>query len=127
MEVEEERGEEAECVTFLSRKSKLGMNEVALFEYFNTQLEETTECHNKWCTCLVILADASSRASIAKYFIPIENHSDVMYAEPSEEVWSKVKVEKTERSEFRANLKAKKYAGKEQIESMTFGDGEAKM
>jgi hypothetical protein len=36
IEVEEEEGEEAVCVTFLSRKSKLGMNEVALFEYFNT-------------------------------------------------------------------------------------------
>jgi hypothetical protein len=41
--------------------------------------------------------------------IPIEYHSDLMYMEPSEEVWSEVKVEKTERSEFRANLKAKKY------------------
>ncbi len=59
--------------------------------------------------------------------IPIEYHSDVMYPEPSEEVWSKVKVEKTERSEFRANLKAKKYVGREQIESVAFGDGEAKM
>jgi hypothetical protein len=59
--------------------------------------------------------------------IPIECHSDVMYMEPSEEVWLKVKVEKTERLEFRANLKAKKYAGKEQIESMAFVDGEAKM
>jgi hypothetical protein len=59
--------------------------------------------------------------------VPIEYHSDLMYAEPSEEVWSKVKVEKTERSEFRVNLKAKKYAGKEQIESMAFRDGEAKM
>ncbi len=58
---------------------------------------------------------------------PVEYHSDVMYAEPSEEVWSKVKVEKTERSEFWANLKAKKYAGKEQIESVAFGNGEAKM
>jgi hypothetical protein len=58
--------------------------------------------------------------------IPIEYHSDVMYAESSEEVWSKVKAEKTERLEFRTNLKAKKYAGKEQIESMAFGDGEAK-
>ncbi len=50
-----------------------------------------------------------------------------MYGEPSEEVWSKVKVEETERLEFRANLKAKKYAGKEHIESMAFGDGEAKV
>ncbi len=50
-----------------------------------------------------------------------------MYVEPSEEVWSKVKVEKTERSEFWANMKAKKYAGKELIESVAFGNGEAKM
>ncbi len=67
MEVEEEQGEEAECVTFLSRKSKLCMNEVALFEYFNTPLEETTECPNKRCTCLAILGDASARASVRKY------------------------------------------------------------
>ncbi len=58
--------------------------------------------------------------------VPIEYHSDVMYVEPSEEVWS-VKVEKKERSEFRANLREKKYAEKEQIESVAFGDGEAKM
>ncbi len=54
-------------MTFLSRKSKLGMNDVALFEYFNTRLEETTECPNKRCTCIAILGDASARASIAKY------------------------------------------------------------
>jgi hypothetical protein len=59
--------------------------------------------------------------------VPIEYNSDLMYTAPSEEVWSKVKVEKTERSEFRANLKAKKYAGKEHIESVAFGDGEVKM
>ncbi len=59
--------------------------------------------------------------------VPIEYHSDVTYVEPSGEVWSKVKVEKTERSEFRVNLKAKKYVGKEQIESVAFGDGKAKM
>jgi hypothetical protein len=67
MEVEEEEGEEAVCVTVLSRKSKLGMNEVALFEYFNTWLEETTQCASKRCTCLAILGDASARASVAKY------------------------------------------------------------
>ena len=59
--------------------------------------------------------------------ILIEYHSDVMCEEPNEEVWSKVKVDKTVRSEFRVNLKAKKYAGEEQIESVAFGDGEAKM
>ncbi len=31
----------------------------------------------------------------------VEYHSDVMYAELSEEVWLKVKIEKTVRSEFR--------------------------
>ncbi len=59
--------------------------------------------------------------------VPVEYHSDVMYVEPSGEVWSKKKVEKMERSEFRVNLKAKKDAGKEQIKSVAFGDGEAKM
>ncbi len=75
MEVEEEKGEEAQCVMFLSRKSKLGMNEVALFEYFNTQLEETTECPNKQCTCLAILGDASAPASIAKYLTWFEQRN----------------------------------------------------
>jgi hypothetical protein len=59
--------------------------------------------------------------------VPVEYQTDVMYMEPSEEVWSNVKVQKTERSEFWANLKVKKYAGNEQIESMAFSDGEAKM
>ncbi len=72
MEVEEEKGKEAESVTFLRRKSKLGMNEVALFEYFNTQLEEMTECPSKWCTCLAILGDASASVSVAKYLTWIE-------------------------------------------------------
>jgi hypothetical protein len=49
--------------------------------------------------------------------VPVEYYSDVMYAEPSEEVWSKVKVEKMERSEFWANLKAKRYAGKEKLKA----------
>ena len=57
--------------------------------------------------------------------VPVEFHSDELYAEPSPEVWSKVKVEKMDRSEFRANLKAKKYAGKEQLlESTAFDDDE---
>jgi hypothetical protein len=34
-----------------------------------------------------------------------------MYVELSEEVWSKVKVEKTERLEFRTNLKEEKLCG----------------
>jgi hypothetical protein len=75
MAVEEEKGEEAECGTFLSRKSKLGMHEVALFECFNTQLEETTQCPNKCCTCLAILGDASARASVAKYWTWFERRN----------------------------------------------------
>ena len=56
--------------------------------------------------------------------VPVEFHSDELYAEPSPEVWLKVKVEKTDRSEFRANLKAKKYAGKERVESTAFDSNE---
>ncbi len=67
MEVEEEKGEEAEYVMLLSRNSKLGMKKVALFEYFNTRLEKMAQCPNKWCTCLAILGDTSARASVAKY------------------------------------------------------------
>jgi hypothetical protein len=56
--------------------------------------------------------------------VPVEFHLDELYAEPSPEVWSKVKVEKTDRSEFRANLKAKKYAGEERVESTVFDSNE---
>jgi hypothetical protein len=56
--------------------------------------------------------------------VPVKFHSDELYAEPSPEVWSKVKVEKVERLEFRANLKAKKYAGKERVESTAFDSDE---
>jgi hypothetical protein len=48
-------------------------------------------------------------------------------AEPSQEVWSKVKMEKTNRSEFRVKLKAKHCEEKEKIESVAFGDGNAKL
>ncbi len=75
MEVEEKKGEEAECVTLLSRNSQLGMNEVALFEYFNIRLEETTHCPNKQCTCLAILGDASACASVAKYLTWFERRN----------------------------------------------------
>jgi hypothetical protein len=48
-----------------------------------------------------------------------------LYAEPSEEVWAKVKTKKIDRSKFWVTQKAKKYAeNKEQIESMAFKDGE---
>jgi hypothetical protein len=67
MEGEEEMGEEAECVTFLSRKSKLGMDKIALFEYFINRLEERAQSPNKQCTCLAILGDESARSSVAKY------------------------------------------------------------
>jgi hypothetical protein len=57
--------------------------------------------------------------------IPVEYQSDVLYVKPSPEVLAKVKVEKTDRSEFRANLKAKKYEKKERVESTAF-DGDEK-
>jgi hypothetical protein len=60
--------------------------------------------------------------------IPIEYHSHELYAEPSEEALAKVKTEKIGRSEFWKTVKAKKYSkNKEQIESVTFEDGEGKV
>ncbi len=47
--------------------------------------------------------------------VPVEYHSDVMYVEPREKVWLKVKAEKIERSEFRANLKAKGMQGRSKL------------
>ena len=41
--------------------------------------------------------------------IPVQFQSDELYAEPSAEVWAKVKKEKIDRSEFRAQLKVDKY------------------
>ncbi len=43
----------------------------------------------------------------AKFF-PDEFHSNALYAEPTADEWSKVKVERGDRSEFRAAQKAKK-------------------
>ena len=55
--------------------------------------------------------------------IPVEYQSDALYVKPSDEVLKKVKVEKEDRSEFRAKLKVKKYASKKGVESTAF-DGE---
>ena len=56
--------------------------------------------------------------------VPDEYHSNWLYLEPSAEVKGKVKDEKGDRSEFRAALKAKKYADKERVEKKAFSDGE---
>ena len=59
--------------------------------------------------------------------IPVQFQLDELDAEPSAEVWAKVKKEKIDRSEFHAQLKADKYVNdKEQIESLTVYDGEGK-
>ena len=55
--------------------------------------------------------------------IPVVYQSDALHAKPSEEVLKRVKVEKEDRSEFRAKLKVKKYASKKGVESTAF-DGE---
>ena len=56
--------------------------------------------------------------------VPPEFHENALYAEPTAAQWAKVKVEKSDRSEFRATQKAKKYAAKERVESLAFdGDG----
>jgi hypothetical protein len=59
--------------------------------------------------------------------IPVEFHSDELYAEPSSEVYSKVKTEKTDRSEFPARLKETKYKNDtEKNEKMAFDGCEGK-
>jgi hypothetical protein len=59
--------------------------------------------------------------------IPVQFQLDELDAEPSAEVWAKVKKEKIDRSEFHAQLKADKYVNdKERIESLTVYDGEGK-
>ncbi len=59
--------------------------------------------------------------------VPVEFHSDEMYAEPSSEVYAKVKTEKSDRSEFRARLKEAKYKNDtEKIEKMAFDGSEGK-
>jgi hypothetical protein len=59
--------------------------------------------------------------------IPVQFQSDELYAEPSAEVWAKVKKEKIDRSEFRAQLKTEKYVNdKERIETLVVYDGEGK-
>ncbi len=57
--------------------------------------------------------------------VPDEFHSDELYAEPSVKVWSKVKKEKIDQSEFRKKLKATKYANnKEHIESLALDEAD---
>jgi hypothetical protein len=59
--------------------------------------------------------------------IPVQFQVDELYAEPSVEVWAKVKKEKIDRSEFRAQLKVDKYVNdEERIESLAVYDGEGK-
>jgi hypothetical protein len=59
--------------------------------------------------------------------IPVKYQSNVMYVEPSAMVRAKVKDQKTNRSEFRATHKDKKYAGKELVENVVFGNCETKI
>ena len=59
--------------------------------------------------------------------VPDEFQSDKLYAEPSVEVWAKVKTEKIDRSEFRAKLKMTKYSNdKERIEGIAFDESGSK-
>ncbi len=52
--------------------------------------------------------------------VPDEFHNNALYAEPTADEWSKVKVERGDRLEFRAAQKAKKYAAKEAVERLAF-------
>ena len=48
--------------------------------------------------------------------IPPEYHDNEIYAEPTVEQWSKVKVEKADRSDFHRAQRAKKFVAEEAIE-----------
>ncbi len=53
-----------------------------------------------------------------------EFHDNILFTEPMAAQWAKVKVERMDRSEFRAMNRLKKYATKETIETMMIdGDG----
>ncbi len=54
--------------------------------------------------------------------VPPEYHDNEIYAEPTAEQWSKVKVEKADRSDFHRAQREKKYAAKEEIERHAFDD-----
>ena len=57
--------------------------------------------------------------------MPDEFQLDKLYAEPSAEVWAKVKTEKIDRAEFRAKLKVTKYSDdKGRLESLALDKGE---
>ena len=51
-----------------------------------------------------------------------EFHKNELYAEPTLEQWSKVKVEKVDQQDFHRAQKAKKYAAKEAIERHEFDE-----
>ena len=54
--------------------------------------------------------------------VPPEFHDNILYIEPTAAQWAKVKVERLDRSEFRAANRLKKYATKETIELMIIDD-----
>mgnify|MGYP006169356061 CR=1 FL=1 len=53
--------------------------------------------------------------------VPLEFH-DIACMQSQAEQWSKVKVEKADRSDFHRAQRAKKYAAKEAIERHAFND-----
>ena len=54
--------------------------------------------------------------------VPPEYHDNEIYAEPTAEQWSKVKVEKADWLDFHQAQRAKMYAAKEAIERHAFDD-----
>jgi hypothetical protein len=62
-----EEEEEEEGRRRLRRKSKYGMSNDELHNYFHARLMGGVESHNKGCNCLAILDDANVRASVVKY------------------------------------------------------------
>ena len=54
--------------------------------------------------------------------VPPEYHDNEIYAEPTAEQWSTVKVEKADRSDLHQAQRVKKYAAEEAIERHAFND-----
>ena len=57
-------------------------------------------------------------------YVPDEFQLDELYAEPSVEVWAKVKTEKIDRAEFWKKLKVMKYSNDKERLEMALDKGE---
>ena len=113
--------EHTEVLFDLRKKSSVDMTRDQLVEASNLVLGIAIKCNG---------LNPYKMVEMFKHYkpmVPDEFQSDELYAEPSAEVWAKVKTEKIDRSEFRAKLKVTKYSNdKERIEGIAFDESEGK-